>query len=219
MADTSLSELARVFHRIGWLSFGGPAAQIALLHREVVEERRWLDPQSYLDALSLCMLLPGPEAMQLATYAGWRVRGLPGGLIAGGLFILPGAIVIAALALAYAAFGTAPLAEALLLGVQATVVVIVLQALWRLTAKTLIGPARLSLAAAAFLGIYALDIPYPLLLALAAATGALLFRRPAEAPAAAPVQTAPALTTLLAGTGRMCSPWPGSRRFSPSSPS
>ena len=95
----SYSELFRVFGRIGLMSFGGPAAQIALMHRELVEERDWLDEDGFLRALSLCMLLPGPEAMQLATYAGWRQRGVAGGLIAGGLFVLPGAAVIAALVL------------------------------------------------------------------------------------------------------------------------
>ena len=93
-APPSHAELFRVFGRIGILSFGGPAAQIALMHKELVEDRPWLDEDSYLRALSLCMLLPGPEAMQLATYAGWRLRGVPGGLIAGGLFVIPGAIEI-----------------------------------------------------------------------------------------------------------------------------
>ena len=125
----SHSELIRVFGRIGLLSFGGPAAQIALMHRELVENRDWLTEEEYLRALSLCMLLPGPEAMQLATYAGWRQRGVSGGLLAGGLFILPGAIVIAALVALYVGFGQLPLVQAAFLGVKAAVIVIVLQAL------------------------------------------------------------------------------------------
>ncbi|QFT63716.1 chromate efflux transporter [Roseivivax sp. THAF30] len=190
MSSPSLSRIARIFHRIGWLSFGGPAAQIALMHRTIVDEERWLDEPRYLRALSFCMLLPGPEAMQVATYAGWSQRGILGGLIAGGLFVLPGALVIAALALAYSALGTAPLAEALLLGVQATVIVIVLQALWRLSSRSLKGPARLVLALAAFIAIYALDLPYPAILAVAAGIGALAFREDA------PGEAAPALPSL-----------------------
>ena len=130
---TAYSTLIQVFGRIGFLSFGGPAAQIALMHRELVEERPWLTEQQFLRSLSFCMLLPGPEAMQLATYAGWRLRGIPGGLIAGGLFVLPGAVVIALLALLYAQYGARPETEALLLGVKACVVVIVAQALVRLS--------------------------------------------------------------------------------------
>jgi len=99
MNAPDMAEMTRVFGRIGVLSFGGPAAQIALMHKELVEERSWLDEPSFLRALSLCMLLPGPEAMQLATYAGWRLRGVPGGLLAGLLFVLPGAAVIAVLVL------------------------------------------------------------------------------------------------------------------------
>jgi len=95
------TEMFRVFGRIGLLSFGGPAAQIGLMHKELVEDRDWLSQEQYLRAISFCMLLPGPEAMQLATYAGWRQRGILGGLLAGLLFVIPGALVIAALALAY----------------------------------------------------------------------------------------------------------------------
>jgi chromate transporter len=106
-------ELFRVFLQIGLLSFGGPAAQIAVMHRELVAERDWLSEEEYLAALSFCMPLPGPEAMQLATYAGWKQRGVAGGLIAGLLFVLPGATVMMALAAGYAAWGRAPLTEAL----------------------------------------------------------------------------------------------------------
>ena len=108
----SYRQLFSTFWRIGWLSFGGPAAQIALMHSELVDRHRWLTERQYLRALSLCMLLPGPEAMQLATYTGWRLRGIPGGLISGGLFVLPGALVIAALAAAYTAWGQLPWVQA-----------------------------------------------------------------------------------------------------------
>lgn len=169
---TSFSTLALVFGRIGLLSFGGPAAQIALMHRELVEERPWLSEQQFLRALSFCMLLPGPEAMQLATYAGWRLRGVPGGLIAGGLFVLPGAGIIAILALLYAQFGARPETEALLLGVKACVVVIVAQALVRLSAKALKGASDTMIAGLSFLGIFAFGLPFPLIIALAAVWGA-----------------------------------------------
>ena len=94
MTPVSISDFIRVFGRIGMLSFGGPAAQIALMHKELVDERAWISEQRFLSALSFCMLLPGPEAMQLATFSGWRLRGVAGGVIAGGLFVLPGACVI-----------------------------------------------------------------------------------------------------------------------------
>ena len=128
MADDrrSLAELARVFGRIGLLSFGGPAAQIALMHRELVETRDWLSERQFLGDLSFTMLLPGPEAMQLATSAGWRLDGTRGGLLAGGLFVLPGALVVLLLAALYAIFGQLPLVAALFLGIKATVIVVVL---------------------------------------------------------------------------------------------
>ncbi len=168
-----LAQIIRVFGRIGLLSFGGPAAQIALMHRELVETRPWLDEDTFLRALSLCMLLPGPEAMQLATYAGWRLRGTIGGLIAGGLFVLPGAVLIAALVWLYAAFGTLPLVQAAFLGIKAAVVVIVIQALKTLSAKALTTRPAWILAGLSFLGIFALNLPFPLLIAGAALYGAL----------------------------------------------
>lgn len=133
MTPVSISDFIRVFGRIGMLSFGGPAAQIALMHKELVDERAWISEQRFLSALSFCMLLPGPEAMQMATFSGWRLRGVAGGVIAGGLFVLPGACVITALALIYAYFGTLPLVQSAFLGVKAAVVVIVAQALLKLS--------------------------------------------------------------------------------------
>jgi len=115
--------------RIGLLSFGGPAAQIALMHRVVVAEKGWLTEKQYLNALSFCMLLPGPEAMQLATYAGWRLHGVKGGLAAGLLFILPGAVVVLALASVYAYYGNVPVIESIFFGIKAAVLIIVVEAL------------------------------------------------------------------------------------------
>ncbi|MEB8386335.1 chromate efflux transporter [Rhodobacteraceae bacterium KMM 6894] len=167
------SGFLRSFARIGLLSFGGPAAQISLMHSELVDRRRWLDEQQFLGALSFCMLLPGPEAMQLATYTGWKLRGVPGGLIAGLLFVLPGALVILALALAYASYGQMPLVQALFAGVKAAVVVIVVQALWRLSHKALNGPAHWVLAGLGFVAIFVLGLPFPAVIAAAALWGAI----------------------------------------------
>ena len=164
-------ELLSVFGRIGLLSFGGPAAQISLMHQELVEKRPWLDEQTFLRALSLCMLLPGPEAMQLATYAGWRLRGVTGGLIAGGLFVLPGAIVISVLVVLYAAYGDLPLVQAAFLGIKATVIVIVLQALRNLSRRALSRPEPRIVAGLAFLAIFAWNLPFPLIILAAAVWG------------------------------------------------
>ncbi|KIC42659.1 chromate transporter [Ruegeria sp. ANG-R] len=167
----SFRELIRVFGRIGLLSFGGPAAQISLMHQELVEKRPWLDEQTYLRALSLCMLLPGPEAMQLATYAGWRLRGVTGGLIAGALFVLPGALVIALLVALYAAYGELPLVQAGFLGIKATVIIIVLQALRNLSRKALTDVEHRVIAGLAFLGIFVFNLPFPLIILCAALWG------------------------------------------------
>ncbi|MGB1425996.1 MAG: chromate transporter, partial [Paracoccaceae bacterium] len=116
MSQPSFMQTLPVWGRIGVLSFGGPAAQIALMHREIVEEHKWISEREYLNALAFCMLLPGPEAMQLATYSGWRLHGVRGGLTAGLLFVLPGAAVILALAAIYLLYGTAPLLQSVFLG-------------------------------------------------------------------------------------------------------
>lgn len=167
----SLGEMSRVVGRIGLLSFGGPAAQIALMHRELVEERNWLSEEEYLRALSFCMLLPGPEAMQLATYAGWKLHGTKGGLIAGLLFVIPGALVILALATAYALWGSAAQAQALLLGVKAAVLGIVLHALHRVAKRALRGPGDIAVAVLAFVALFLLDVPFPLIILAAGLWG------------------------------------------------
>ncbi|MEP3846622.1 MAG: chromate efflux transporter [Paracoccaceae bacterium] len=159
----TLPDATRVWWKIGILSFGGPAAQIALMHKEVIENRAWMSEQQFLNALSFCMLLPGPEAMQLATYAGWRLHGVLGGLIAGLLFVIPGAVVIMLLAGIYSLYGTVPLVEALFFGIKATVLVIVIEALLRVAKKALTQNLHWILAGLAFVGIFFLSIPYPLI--------------------------------------------------------
>ena len=169
----SLSETLPVWAKIGVLSFGGPAAQIAMMHREIVEGKKWLTEAQFLNALSFCMLLPGPEAMQLATYAGWRINGTLGGLLAGLLFVIPGAFVILALATIYASFSTVPLIAALFLGIKATVVIIVIEALLRVSKKALKRTDHWVIAGLAFAGIFLLTIPYPLIILAAAIYGSL----------------------------------------------
>ncbi|MFK8084072.1 MAG: chromate efflux transporter [Granulosicoccus sp.] len=167
----TLSEATHVWWRIGLLSFGGPAAQIALMHREIVEKRQWLSEQQFLNALSFCMLLPGPEAMQLSTYAGWRLHGTLGGLIAGLLFVIPGAVVIMALAATYSLFGDVPLVSALFYGIKAAVLVIVVEALLRVSKKALLQRLHWMIAGLAFTGIFFLSIPYPLIILAAGLLG------------------------------------------------
>ncbi|MCZ6470297.1 MAG: chromate efflux transporter [Gammaproteobacteria bacterium] len=160
-----------VWLRIGLLSFGGPAAQIALMHREIVDKNQWLTEKQFLNALSFCMLLPGPEAMQLATYAGWRLHGTSGGLVAGLLFVLPGAMVILALAAIYAIFGDVTLVNALFLGVKAAVIIIVIEALLKVARRALHLPEHWLIAALAFIGIFFLDLPFPLIIVVAGLIG------------------------------------------------
>ncbi len=187
-----------VWARIGLLSFGGPAAQIALMHRVLVEERRWLGERTFLSALSFCMLLPGPEAMQLATYSGWRLHGVRGGLAAGLLFVAPGALLVLALSMLYGAYGQTPPAAALFTGVKAAVLAIVLEALVRLGRRALKGGVDWLVAAAAFVAIFFLAIPFPLVIVAAAVAGYL--RAPEQSPpatAAVPVPLAHTLRTIL----------------------
>jgi chromate transporter len=164
-------EALKVWARIGCLSFGGPAGQIALMHREIVVERAWLTEKEFLSALNFCMLLPGPEAMQLATYAGWRLHGVRGGLAAGLLFVLPGACVVLALSMIYAAFGRVPVVEALFYGVKAAVLAIVIEALLRVARRALKSKADWAIAALAFLALYCFDVAFPVIIIAAAAFG------------------------------------------------
>jgi chromate transporter len=171
-AAVSFRQLIVTFGRIGLLSFGGPAGQIALMHRILVEEKRWLDERRFLHALNYCMLLPGPEAMQLATYAGWVLQGTRGGLAAGLLFLLPGAVVITALSVLYFLAGDAPAVEGLLFGLKAAVLAVVVEALVRISRRALKTRGAVAIAIAAFVSIAFLKMPFPLIIAVAAAIGA-----------------------------------------------
>jgi len=196
----TLAQAFVVWLRIGLLSFGGPAAQIALMHREVVDIKGWLTEKQFLNALSFCMLLPGPEAMQLATYAGWRLHGTVGGLIAGLLFVLPGAIVILALALIYGLYGDVPLVNALFLGVKAAVIIIVIEALLKVSKRALHLPEHWVIAGLAFIGIFFLALPFPFIIVAAAAFGFMRANRDAVDEQPVRVQVSPSrslLTTLI----------------------
>ncbi|MBI1171946.1 chromate efflux transporter [bacterium] len=179
--------LFTAFGRVGLLSFGGPAAQIALMHREMVEDRKWVSEAEYLSALSFCMLLPGPEAMQLATWIGWRLKGVPGGVLAGLLFVLPGAFVVLALSAIYAAFGQVPLVAALFTGVQAAVVAVVIEALLRVSRRALKSRAHWVTALLAFLALFLFGLPFPVVILVAGLYGYISTARGASVmPAAAP---------------------------------
>ncbi len=171
MTDVTFAEAFKVWTRIGLLSFGGPAGQIAMMHRELVDERKWLDEKTYLQALNFCMLLPGPEAMQLATYAGWRMHGWKGGLAAGLMFVIPGALVVLALSIVYAAFGNVPLVAALLFGIKAAVLAIVVEALLRVSHRALRHASDWWIAGLAFLALYVFDLPFPVVIIAAGIFG------------------------------------------------
>ncbi len=170
----SIFEARAIWVKIGLLSFGGPAGQIALMHREVIDKRKLISEKEFLSALNFCMLLPGPEAMQLATYIGWKLHGIKGGLVAGLLFILPGAIVLYALSTIYVLFGAVPLVANLFWGVKAAVVAIVLEALRRVAKRALAEPIDYAIAAAAFVALFVFAIPFPLVVMLAAGVGWLI---------------------------------------------
>lgn len=172
-SQPSYTEAFWIWAKIGVLSFGGPAAQIALMHRIIVEQKSWLNEKQYLNALGFCMLLPGPEAMQLATYAGWKIHGTLGGLMAGILFVLPGAIIILGLAIVYVTYGDLPLTVALFLGIKAAVLIVVIEALFRVAKKALHLPEHWFIAAFAFICLFLLEISYPLVIALSAGYGFL----------------------------------------------
>ncbi|WP_434055319.1 MAG: chromate efflux transporter [Roseibium sp.] len=193
-AGPTLSEITSVSLKVGLLSFGGPAAQISVMHQEFVENRKWLSEERFLHALNYCMLLPGPEAQQLATYCGWLSGRMLGGLISGVLFILPGAIAMAIVSYIYAAFGEISFISALFYGIKAGVLAIVLQALMKIGKKAL--KTRLSwfLCAASFCALFFAAIPFPFVILGAAAIGLLLGRETDEPPESDP---GVATTTLL----------------------
>ncbi len=170
-AAPSFNEALRTWAKIGLMSFGGPAGQIAMMHKILIDEKKWLEERTYLLALNFCTLLPGPEAMQLATYAGWRLHGLKGGLAAGLLFVMPGALLILALSALYAAYGSVPFVSALFLGVKAAVLAIVVEALLRISRRSLKDQAEWVVAALAFIAIFFFKVPFPVIVLAAALIG------------------------------------------------
>jgi chromate transporter len=167
----SLGEAFRVWVRVAMLSFGGPAGQIAVMHRIMVEEKRWIGESRFLHALNYCMLLPGPEAQQLATYIGWLMHRTLGGLIAGVLFVVPGVLSIMALSIVYALFGKVGIVSALFFGLKAAVLAVVLQAVVRIGSKSLKNRIMVGLSAAAFVAIFFFGVPFPILILTAGVIG------------------------------------------------
>jgi chromate transporter len=182
----TFAEATRTWLRIGLLSFGGPAGQIAVMHRILVEEKKWIDEPRFLHALNYCMLLPGPEAQQLATYIGWSLHGIRGGLVAGTLFVLPGLFAIMGLSIAYVLWHRQPLIEGLFLGLKAAVIAVVIEALLRIARRALKTPLSRLLAAVAFVAIAALRLPFPAVI-LATALMGYIAARSAGAARADPV--------------------------------
>ncbi len=169
-------EVFTTFGKIGILSFGGPAAQIAMLQRVIVDEKQWMNQERLIHALNFSMLLPGPEAMQLATYCGWAVKGWRGALLAGLLFVLPGAAVMLALSALYIAFGHVDIVAGLLFGLKAAVLAVVFEALYRMAKRTLGSGFSYAVAIAAFIALALLQLPFPLVVVLAAFAGGLRHR-------------------------------------------
>lgn len=203
-AHPTFAEACRVWLRIGLTSFGGPAGQIALMHKVLVEEKAWVEEGRFLHALNFCMLLPGPEAQQLATYIGWLLHGVRGGLVAGTLFVLPGFCVILTLSVLYALFSATAWLSALFFGLKAAVLAVVIEAVLRLGKRALKNDAMRALAALSFVAIFAFDAPFPLIVLLAGVIGYFgarmapaVFRGGGHGPAGAP---GPALAVPVAPT-------------------
>ena len=181
---------ARMWLKVGLMSFGGPAGQIATMHRLLVEEHKWVSESRFLHALNYCMLLPGPEAQQLATYLGWLLHKTRGGLVAGTLFVLPGALVMLGLSILYAGFQDVTVVAAIFYGIKAAVLAVVVEALVRIGRRALKNAAMYALAATAFIAIFFFEIPFPLIVAAAAAIGF------------AGARAAPSLFLPASGSGR-----------------
>jgi chromate transporter len=175
----TLREALAVWLRIGLLGFGGPAGQIALMHRELVEKRRWLSDRRFLRALNYCMLLPGPEAQQLAVYSGWLLHGTRGGIIAGALFVLPGALLMWVISYVYVLHGHVPWVESVFYGLKAAVMAIILAALLRIGGKVLTRPLMWAIALAALIAMAVLKLPFPAVVLTALALGLVTGRKPA----------------------------------------
>jgi chromate transporter len=176
LSTPGFGEALRVWLKIGCLGFGGPAGQIALMHRVLVDEKKWVEESRYLHALNFCMLLPGPEAQKLATYVGWLLHGVRGGLAAGILFVLPGALVMLAVSMLYVLGSGIPVIEGALFGIKAAVLVIVVEALIRIGRRALKTPLLYSIAGFAFVGIFFLDLPFPAIVVAAALAGYFLIQ-------------------------------------------
>jgi chromate transporter len=169
----TFAEALRYWWKLGWISFGGPAGQIAIMHQELVERRRWISEARFLHALNYCMVLPGPEAQQLATYIGWLLHRTRGGIAAGALFVLPSLLVLIALSWIYMAYGNTSAVSALLYGVKPAVVAIVAHAGWRIGSRTLRSASLWIVAALAFIAIYAFGVPFPAIIIAAGLIGAV----------------------------------------------
>ncbi len=167
----SYKEAFKIWLKIGMLSFGGPAGQIAMMHRTLVEEKKWIDEARFLHALNYCMLLPGPEAQQLATYIGWLVHKTAGGLLAGLLFILPGALVMLGLSIIYVLYSDLPIIDAAFLGIKAAVLVIVVEAVIRIGKRAITSNWMLAISTIAFIAIFFFSISFPIIIAVAALSG------------------------------------------------
>src|SRR6266704_6769665 len=172
-APVGLGEAFRYWLKLGFVSFGGPTGQIAIMHQDLVERKRWISEKRFLHALNYCMVLPGPEAQQLATYIGWLLHRTWGGIVAGALFVLPSLAVLIALSWIYMAFGNVPAVACALYGIKPAVTAIVLDAAWRIGSRALKSSPLWAIAAAAFIAIFAFKVPFPAIVLAAGVLGAL----------------------------------------------
>ncbi len=211
-SSLSLKQAFPVWLKIGLLSFGGPAGQIALMHHELVEKRKWISEERFLHALNFCTLLPGPEAQQLATYIGWLLHRTVGGLLAGGLFIVPGAVLMLSLSMVYAVFHHVPAIEAVFFGIKAAVLAVVVEAVVRIGKRALKTPAAVAIAALAFIALFVFGAPFPLIIALSAFAGALGVPVRKGTSQTALVDESPSLIDQLFSAGKLKHTVPNRRR-------
>lgn len=176
-SQVAFAEAFRFWVKLGFISFGGPAGQIAIMHRELVERRRWVSEERFLHALNYCMLLPGPEAQQLAIYIGWLLHRTPGGVVAGAFFVIPSIFILLALSYVYAAYGDVTWVAGVMAGFKPVVVVIVVEAAVKIGRRALTRRAHYAIAATAFISIYALRVPFPLIVLAAALVGLAMAHR------------------------------------------
>ena len=179
-APVTFTEAFWYWLKLGFISFGGPAGQIAIMHQDLVEKKRWISERRFLHALNYCMLLPGPEAQQLAIYIGWLMHRTWGGIVAGTLFVLPSLFILIGLSWVYIAFGDMPVVVGLFYGIKPAVTAIVVQAAHRIGTRTLKNNVLWTIAAASFVAIFALNVPFPAIVAGAALAGCFQTWRPAD---------------------------------------